>query len=141
MCALSKNPFSFRFIHFIFILALISSFKFLASQFVTPLSPQFAAPVFCDMSVPQSDATVAAAATATPALVRLDEFTEENVEQWFETHRWPFHNNKITKSADKYALARAILPRSIMDAYTRELDALFLPVSYTHLTLPTICSV
>jgi hypothetical protein len=123
-CTLSTFPFQ---IHpSIFILALISSFESLASQFVAPLSPQFVAPVFCDMSVPQYDAAVAAAATATPSLVRLDEFTEENVEQWFETHRWPFHSNKITRSADKYALARAKLPRSIMDAYTRELDALFL---------------
>ena len=63
------------------ILALISSFECLSSQFVAPLSPQFVAPVFCDMSFPQSDAAVAAAATATHALVRLDAFTEENVEQ------------------------------------------------------------
>ena len=39
---------------------------------------------------------------------------------------WEFHNKKITKSADKYSLARAKLPKSIMDVYTRELDALFL---------------
>ena len=43
------------------------------------------------MSVPQYDAAVAAAATATPSLVRLDEFTEENVEQWFETHHGRVH--------------------------------------------------
>ena len=89
-------------------LALISSFECLSSQFVVPLSPQFVAPVFCDMSFPQSDAAVAAAATATPSLVRLDEFTEENVEQWFETHRWQFHNNKVTKSADKQRWAPLI---------------------------------
>ena len=77
-------------------LEFISSYESLSSQFV--------APVFCEMSVPQTDAAVAAAPTATPALVRLDAFSEENVEQWFETHRWEFHNNKITKSADKYSL-------------------------------------
>ena len=78
------------------------------------------------MLFPPTDAAVAATATATPALVCLDAFNEENVEQWFESHRWEFHNNKITKSADKYSLARAKLPKSIMDVYTRELDALFL---------------
>ena len=78
------------------------------------------------MSVPHTDATVAAAATVATHLVRLDEFTEHNIEQWFNLHTWQFHNNKVTKSADKYALARAKLPRSIMDAYTSELDALFL---------------
>ena len=78
------------------------------------------------MSFPPTDAAVAAAAAATPALVRLDAFNEENVEQWFESHRFEFHNNKIIKSADKYSLARAKLPKSIMDVYTRELDALFL---------------
>ena len=76
------------------------------------------------MSFPATDAAVAATATATPALVCLDAFNEENVEQWFESHRFEFHNNKITKSADKYSLARAKLPKSIMDVYTVELDAL-----------------
>ena len=75
-----KQPFFFQIHSFISILALISSFECLSSQFVAPLSPQFVAPVFCDMSVPQHDAAVAAAATATPSLVCLDEFTEENVE-------------------------------------------------------------
>ena len=105
-----KKSFCFQIHSFHFTLALISSFESLASQFFAPLSPQFVAPVFCDMSVPQSDAAVAAAAAATPSQVRLDEFTEENVEQWFESHRWQFHSNKVTRSA---------------------------AVSYTHLTLPT----
>ena len=97
-----QKLFLFRAIPFISILAFISSFESLSSQFV--------APVFCEMSLPHTDAAVAAAATATPALVRLDAFNEENVEQWFESHRWEFHNNKITKSADKYSLARVKLP-------------------------------
>ena len=62
------------------------------------------------MSVPQSDTAVAAAATAATHLVRLDEFTEQNVEQWFDSHTWQFHSNKVTKSADKYALAWANCP-------------------------------
>ena len=114
----------FRFITLI--LAFISSFDSLTVPFVTPRLSQFAAPLVCEMSVPHTDAAVAAAATAATHLVRLDEFTEHNIEQWFNSHTWQFHNNRVTKSADKYALARAKLPRSIMDAYTSELDALFL---------------
>ena len=90
-----------------------------------PRSSHFAAPLISESSVPSSDAAVAAAATAAPHLVRLDEFNENNVEHWFNSHTWQFLNNKVTKASDKYSLARAKLPRSITDAYTSELDALF----------------
>ena len=74
-----------------------------------PRSFHFAAPLVCEPSVPSSDAAVAAAATAAPHLVCLDGFNENNVEHWFNSHTWQFHNNKVTKSADKYSLARAKL--------------------------------
>ena len=90
-----------------------------------PRSSHFAAPLVAEQSAPFPDAAVAAAAAATPHLVRLDEFNENNVEHWFNSHTWQFLNCKITKSAEKYSLARAKLPRSITDAYTSELDALF----------------
>ena len=107
-------------------MAFSSSFVSRAVPIPAPRSSHFAASLLCETSAPTSDAAVAAAATAAPHLVRLDEFNENNVELWFSSHTWQFHSNRITKSSDKYALARAKLPRSIMDAYTSELDALFL---------------
>ena len=110
----------------ILIMAFSSSFVSRAVPIPAPRSSHFAAPLVCETSAPPHDAAVAAAATAAPHLVRLDEFNENNVELWFSSHTWQFLSNRITKSSDKYALARAKLPRSIMDAYTSELDALFL---------------
>ena len=83
-------------------------------------------PFFCDMSFLSAEPAVAAAATATPNNVRLDAFNEDNIDQWFQSHRFEFHNNQIVKPADKSSLARVKLPKSITGVYMAELDALFL---------------
>ena len=75
------------------------------------------------MSFSSSEHAVAAAATATPANVRLDPFNEDNVHLWFNSHDAEFANNKIVKSSDKFSLARVKLPKSITDIYSEELDA------------------
>jgi hypothetical protein len=83
-------------------------------------------PFFCDMSFLSAEPAVAAATTATPNNVRLDAFNEDNIDQWFQSHRFEFHNNQIVKPADKSSLARVKLPKSITGVYMAELDALFL---------------
>ena len=110
-----QKLFLFSFIPFL-ILAFISSFD----DFLT----KFCAPVFVsDMSFSVSDAAAAVAAAATPQNVRLNPFNKDNVHLWFKSHEDEFTTNKIVKSTDKFSLARAKLPKSILDIYSEELDA------------------
>ena len=66
---------------------------------------------------------VAAAAPASLSNVRLDAFNEDNVEQWFISHKAEFEINRVVKSCDKYSLARVKLRKSITNIYTEELEA------------------
>ena len=116
MCTVKNLSFSESFISLIATLAFTSFFD--------DFSHHFCAPVFVsNMSFPLSEPAVAAAAMATPQNVRLDPFSEDNVEQWFISHEAEFANNRIVKPSDKFSLAKVKLPKSITDIYSEELAA------------------